>query len=70
MSPILHRGLILDQVPTIIPGHPVFVCVGVHGCGCLVLDVEQHADWHRRCARPSTAPLDRLIVEASGRSEG
>jgi hypothetical protein len=48
VSLLLHRGLVLDPVPMVGPGHDVFVCVGEHGCGCLVLDVEQHADWHLR----------------------
>jgi hypothetical protein len=64
MSPTFHRGLVLDPVLTVGPGHPVFACVGVHGCGCLVLDVEQHADWHLRYARPPVIPPQRPVVEA------
>jgi len=52
MSLHVHRGLVLDPMSTVATGEPVFVCVGEYGCGCLVLDVEQHADWHLRYARP------------------
>lgn len=63
-GPWIHRGLVLDPVQKV-GGRTAFACVGVHGCGCLVLDVEQHAEWHLRHAG-LLSPPGRLEVRRVG----